>query len=208
MTSITLDQLKPEEARNLLLSIASRITLEVADRICELCGYMPLAIRAAGSLLAVLVDLEPADFAAELENERTRLERLGNEGIDISVTASFNLSYSRLSKQMARVFRRLATFPGTFDSEAEINICEDKQHKHLSDLLRRGMVFYESETSRYRLHELVRAFAKTLVKEKERSRSNKLFSEHYLTKLKGSQSALSTERRCTRPRFGIIYQRS
>jgi tetratricopeptide (TPR) repeat protein len=46
------------------------------------------------------------------------------------------------------------------------------------------MVFYESETSRYRLHELVRAFAKTLVKEKERSRSNKLFSEHYLTKLK------------------------
>jgi tetratricopeptide (TPR) repeat protein len=184
MTSITLDQLKPEEARTLLLSISSRIRFEVANRICELCGYMPLAVRAAGSLLAVTVDLEPADFATELENERTRLERLGNEGIDISVTASFNLSYSRLSKQTARVYRRLAAFPGTFDSEAEISICEDKQHKNLSDLLRRGMVFYENETSRYRLHELVRAFAKTLVKEKEWSHSNKLFSEHYLTKLK------------------------
>jgi len=184
MTSITLDQLKPEEARTLLLSISSRIRFEVANRICELCGYMPLAVRAAGSLLAVTVDLEPTDFAAELENERTRLERLGNEGVDISVTASFNLSYSRLSKQTAQVFRRLATFPGTFDSEAEMNICEDKQHKHLSELVRRGMVFYESETSRYRLHELVRAFAKTLVKEKEWSRSNKLFSEHYLTTLR------------------------
>ncbi len=184
MTSITLDQLKPEEARTLLLSISSRVRFKVADRICELCGYMPLAVRAAGSLLAVLVDLEPADFARELENERTRLERLRNEGIDISVTASFNLSYSRLSKQMARVFRQLATFPGTFDSEAEINICDDKQHKHLSELVRRGMVFYESETNRYRLHELVRAFAKTLVRQKEWARLNKLFSEHYLTKLK------------------------
>ena len=145
MTSITLDQLKPEEARTLLLSISSRIRFDVASRICELCGYMPLAVRAAGSLLAVTVDFEPADFAAKLENERTRLERLGNEGVDISVTASFNLSYSRLSKQTARVFRRLATFPGTFDSEAETNICEDKQHKHLSELVRRGMVFYESE---------------------------------------------------------------
>lgn len=184
MTSITLDQLKPDEATSLLLSISSRIGFEVANQICELCGYMPLAVRAAGSLLSVTVDLEPADFAVELENERTRLERLGNEGIDISVTASFNLSYSRLPKQTALVFRRLAAFPSTFDSEAEISICEDKQHKHLSNLLRRGMVIYQSETNRYRLHELVRAFAKTLVKEKEWSRSNKLFSEHYLTTLR------------------------
>jgi tetratricopeptide (TPR) repeat protein len=184
MTRVTLDQLSPEEARSLLLSISSRTGFEVANRICELCGYLPLAIRTAGSLLSVTVDLEPVDYAARLENERTRLERLGKEGVDISVTASFNLSYSQLSRKSARVFRRLATFPGSFDSEAEVIICEDKEHKHLSELVRRGMVLYEREAQRYRLHELVRVFANTLLKDKERSRSDERFSDHYLSILK------------------------
>ena len=56
-----------------------------------------LAVRAAGSLLDVTVDLDPSDYAAQLGDERTRLERFGTEGVDVSVEASFNLSYARLS---------------------------------------------------------------------------------------------------------------
>ena len=48
-TRVTLEQLSPVEARELLRDIASRVSNETADRICYLCGYLPLAIRAAGS---------------------------------------------------------------------------------------------------------------------------------------------------------------
>jgi hypothetical protein len=53
MKRVTLDQLSPAEARELLTGIASHVPGDVADRICSLCGYLPLAIRAAGSLLDV-----------------------------------------------------------------------------------------------------------------------------------------------------------
>ena len=84
----------------------------MADSICELCGYLPLAIRAVGSLLTVTMDLDPVDFLNQLRDERTRLEKLGTEGTNISVRASFNLSYARLSPEAAAVFRRLAVFQG------------------------------------------------------------------------------------------------
>jgi len=64
LVRVMLDQLNPEEARALLRQIAPRVTPETAGRICDLCGHLPLAIRAAGSLLDVTADLNPAEFAA------------------------------------------------------------------------------------------------------------------------------------------------
>jgi hypothetical protein len=119
INNIRLGELNPTEARELLSRIAGEIDASVGDSICELCGYLPLAIRAAGSLLAVTADLDPADFANQLRDERTRLERLGTEGVDISVRASFNLSHARLLPEAAAVFRQLAVFPSSFNSAAE-----------------------------------------------------------------------------------------
>ncbi|MET0646146.1 MAG: DUF4062 domain-containing protein, partial [Pyrinomonadaceae bacterium] len=48
MTRVTLEQLEPAEARELLRGIAPRVPADTADRISFLCGYLPLAIRAAG----------------------------------------------------------------------------------------------------------------------------------------------------------------
>lgn len=139
MGRITLDQLKPEEARELLRSICLRIAPGVADQICYLCGYLPLAIRAAGSLLDVTADLDPAYYARQLTDEYTRLEAIGTEGVEISVEASFNLSYARLQPETARVFRYLGVFPESFDAGAEESVCEDTGHKHLGELLRRSL---------------------------------------------------------------------
>ena len=76
MTSLTLNPLSEKEARELLLEIAPRAK-PAAEQICKLCGYLPLAIRAAGSLLAITPDLDPLDYAAQLKDERNRLERIG-----------------------------------------------------------------------------------------------------------------------------------
>ena len=158
MTPLTLHPLTEKEARQLLLEIAPRAE-PAAEQICKLCEYLPLALRAAGSLLAITADLDPVDYAAQLQDERSRLERLGTEGVEIDVAASFNLSYARLVPEAARVFRLLSVFRATFDAAAEEVVCADAGHVQLSDLVRRSLVLYDESTKRYRLHDLARLFA-------------------------------------------------
>jgi tetratricopeptide (TPR) repeat protein len=196
-----LDALPPDDARQLLITIAPRLAPPpsrpstalrsaqgaamgeggegVADEIAKLCGYLPLALRAAGSLLAVTPDLSPEAYAAQLRDERTRLERLGAEGVDRSVEASFNLSYARLSPEAARVFRALAVFPGTFDAAAEEAVCADEGHAQLSDLVRRSLAEYDEKASRYRLHDLARLFAAARLSDAERDEAHQRHAAHY-----------------------------
>jgi tetratricopeptide (TPR) repeat protein len=178
MTPLTLHPLTEEEARQLLLEIAARAE-PAAEQICKLCGYLPLALRAAGSLLAITADLDPVDYAAQLQDERSRLERIGTEGVEIDVAASFNLSYARLSIEAARVFCLLSVFPATFDSVAEEVLCADPEHVQLSDLVRRSLVLYDEGTKRYRLHDLARLFADAKLSAEERAAGQKRFATHY-----------------------------
>jgi hypothetical protein len=99
-----LDTLPPADARALLLRIAERIG-DCADEMARLCGYLPLALRLAGSALAERVDLSPADYLRRLADAQTRL------GL---VEASLDLSYQLLDPEMQRLWRMLAIFPGTF----------------------------------------------------------------------------------------------
>src|ERR1051325_4775415 len=178
MTPLTLHPLTEVEARKLLLEIAPRAE-PAAEQICKLCGYLPLALRAAGTLLAITADLDPVDYAAQLQDERSRLERISTEGVDISVAASFNLSYARLASEAARVFRLLAVFPSTFEAVAEEVVCVDEGHVQLSDLVRRSLVIYDESTKRYRLHDLARLFADAKLSEEERAVGQKRFATYY-----------------------------
>jgi tetratricopeptide (TPR) repeat protein len=184
MKRVTLEQLRPAEARELLTGIARRVPADIADRICYLCGYLPLAVRAAASLLDITPDLDPGDYAAQLGDERTRLERIGvDPTIGIDVEASIGLSYQRLPPDAARVFRRLAVFPAPFDAAAEEAVCEEENHKHLSELLRRSLVLYNADTRRYRLHDLARLFADSRLNDEERAAGRTHHAEHYLNVL-------------------------
>ena len=178
MTPLTLHPLTEQEAQELLLDIAGRAE-PVAEQICKLCGYLPLALRAAGSLLAFTADLDPVDYAVQLQDERSRLERIGTEGVEIGVAASFNLSYARLGSKAACVFRLLSLFPATFNATAEEVVCGDAGHVQLSDLVRHSLVFYDEGTKRYRLHDLARLFAKTKLSAEERADGQKRFAMHY-----------------------------
>jgi tetratricopeptide (TPR) repeat protein len=184
MKRLALEQLQPQEARDLLTGIASRTPPDIADQICHLCGYLPLAIRAAGSLLDVTPDLAPVTYVTQLHDERERLKRIGREGVDLDVEASFELSYARLPPETALVFRQLAVFPASFDATAEEAICQDTGHAQLSALLRRNLVLYNSETSRYRLHDLVRLFADSRLSDDERDEGQLLHAVHYCTVLR------------------------
>ena len=159
----SLDTMKPKEARDLLLKISPRIG-DRAEELARLCGHLPLALRAAASFLAVKIDLKPSAYLEELRYERTRLEKIGREGVDLDLEACFDLSYSRLPAETARVFCMLSVFPSDFDAAADEVICHDEGHQHLSELLRWSLVEFprpEGE-GRYHLHDLVRLFAVSL----------------------------------------------
>ena len=174
-----LTTLTPEEARALLLRLAPRIG-DAADEIAQLCGCLPLALCAAGGMLAAREDLPPHRYAEQLRDERQRLQRLGEEGVEISVEASLNLSYASLEPEAAHVFRQLAVFPGSFDAGAEEVVCNDPEHKSLSELLRRSLVEYDGAADRYRLHDLTRLFAASRQSDQERGHAERRHAAHYL----------------------------
>jgi tetratricopeptide (TPR) repeat protein len=174
-----LDVLPPEDSCELLRVIAGRPIGGEADEIARLCGYLPLALRAAGSLLAVTPNLDPAEYARELSDARQRLARIGQEGVDVGIEASFGLSYQRLPDDTAGVFRKLAVFPGSLDAAAEEVVCEDAEHRRLSELVRRSLVQWDDTSKRYRLHDLVRLFAESRLAEDERQAAQQRHGEHY-----------------------------
>lgn len=178
---ISLEQLSPTDAQELLHKIEPRVSQELSHQICRLCGYLPLAVRTAASLLAVTVDLDPAYYISQLEDERTRLERLREMGGSLDVKASLNLSYNRLPPDIARIFRLLSVFPYSFDSSAEEIICEDQGHVHLSELVRRNLALFDGALGRYRLHDLVKIFAAGLVQQEERAAALRLHAKYYLS---------------------------
>jgi tetratricopeptide (TPR) repeat protein len=168
MRAIRLDEMKPGKAEELLKRIVqtSRSLKGTSDEcwkdIARLCGYLPLALRLAGTFLANTRDLYPEDYAGRLRDERRRLEHIDKGGKrcgEIGVQASLHLSYSRLSAEAAAVFRMLSVFPADFDFRAEEVICQDEDREQLSELLRWNLVDYQEEAKRYRLHDLVRIFA-------------------------------------------------
>jgi tetratricopeptide (TPR) repeat protein len=191
LKSMDLDILKPKDARDLLLTIAEWIG-DDADALAQLCGYLPLALRAAGSLLANTPDLDPAEYVDELRAERTRLREFGSEGVDRDVEASFNLSYCHLSTETAKVFRMLSIFPIDFDAKAEEAICQDYNHQHLRDLVKWCLVEFHKENKRYHLHDLARIFAarrhEQIDEERSRFAAQYRHAEYYKNVLSNSEN--------------------
>ena len=107
-----LDVLKPGEALELLLSICcpagglQKSTREdpAWPEIARLCGYLPLALLAAASYLANSDDVSPREYAKALADERSRLEMIGEQGVDMSVDASLGLSFQKLEPKLQQTF--------------------------------------------------------------------------------------------------------
>ena len=157
--STNLDVLPEGKAMDLVREICERVSEAQARQIAFLCGRLPLALRAAASLLAVERDRDVAGYIKDLQDEDKRLETIGREGVPLGVEATFGLSYRALEEQPQRVFAWLSVFRGTFDGEAAEAVAQDPGHGALSLLVRRSLVEYEEKTGRYRLHDLARLFA-------------------------------------------------
>ncbi len=207
-----LDVMKPGEALELLLNVCCPAKQDKSPRddpawleIASLCGFLPLALRAAGSYLANSEDIGPKQYAQELKDERTRLEMIGEQGVEMSVDASLGLSFQRLAAAVQKTFLDLSVFPADFDAQAEEQICLDDKHRNLSELVRWSLVDYRSQDrdyGRYRLHDLSRLFASARQRDESReiiaARHSSYYKDllaaaddHYLQGSEGIQKGLA-----------------
>jgi hypothetical protein len=171
-----LDTLPPADARALLLSIAPRVG-EYADEIAQLCGYLPLALRAAASALAERRDISPADYARRLSDTQQRLKLLDK------VELSLSLSYDLLTPELQKLWRALAVFPDTFDAAAAAAVWgadQDRARDLLGELIKYDLVGWDDTAARYALPSLPRLFADNRLTEEERVAAQARHAQHYL----------------------------
>ncbi|HET7436882.1 MAG TPA: NB-ARC domain-containing protein [Thermoanaerobaculia bacterium] len=162
--------LEPTDARALLIRITQREPppdgSDAAAQIAPRCGYLPLAIRAAGAVLEQHPDVSFAAYARELEDERTRLAALSlASDLTLDVATSLSVSFRRLDPASAQMFRCLGVFPADFSAEAACAVADIPHPRALRNLVRCSLVLPSPTTDRYHLHDLVRLYARMLAEE-------------------------------------------
>ncbi|GAA2576258.1 BTAD domain-containing putative transcriptional regulator [Winogradskya consettensis] len=148
----------------LLARIAGRAAVaaepEAAAALADLCGGLPLGIRAAGMRSASLPGPALGRIVARLSDEHQRLDRLTVGDIDIR--ASLALSYRRLSPGALDLLRVVSILPmRTFAAwlpAALLDVREPEAYS-LAEELCDAQVLTRAGGERYGLHDLVRLSA-------------------------------------------------
>lgn len=184
-TTYSLDVLPREAAVALFVRIvgadrADKRSAEV-DRIVDLCGMLPLAIRLLASRLAMRPTWTVMDLADELEQAKNHLAEFQAE--NLSVRASFDLSYGVLSAVEAKLFRRLGLHPTGEIGLAAATALMGTEPGHSQAAMGR-LVFHnlvrEIGRHRYRLHNLIHEYARERAVAEEPPTERKLVAEWML----------------------------
>jgi DNA-binding SARP family transcriptional activator/tetratricopeptide (TPR) repeat protein len=177
--AVPLDVLPPDEATRMFLRLAPRAGAETAvlPELMDLCGHLPLAI----SLLARLYTRHAAWKLTDLiEETRTRLLTITAE--HHTIAAAFDLSYHHLSPARQQVLRRLGLHPGPdidpYAAAALTGLPLSDVIGHLDGLEGDRMVV-ESAHRRYRMHDLIRDYARTLAATEDRDRMISRLLDYY-----------------------------
>lgn len=162
---INLDVLPDAEAAALLAELVGQQRAaaepEAVAQVAQWCGYLPLALRIAGQLLAAHQTWAVSRLAGLLADERHRLDRLAAG--DRQVRAAFRVSYRQLADAEARVFRLLGLYTGPdFDSYAAAALAglNPDAVQPILDRLALAYLISENTQDRFRMHDLLRLFAR------------------------------------------------
>ncbi|RPE29332.1 AfsR/SARP family transcriptional regulator [Kitasatospora cineracea] len=191
---VGLEPLTSEESVRLLGAIAgeARVAAEpaAARRLAEACGFLPLAVRTAASRLAARPAWELAHMADRLASERRRLAEL--ETGELAVAASFRLSYDQLDPETARAFRLLSLpdGPGVSSAAAAVLLgLPEREAERLAESLTDLGLLSCPYPGRYQYHDLLRLFARELVREVDGEAAGRAAVErllrHYLATVAG-----------------------
>jgi DNA-binding SARP family transcriptional activator/Tfp pilus assembly protein PilF len=173
-THLQLDVLAPDEALELLSRLAGtdRVAVkpEVAAEVARCCGYLPLALRIAGARLAARPGWSMGVLAERLADAQGRLDEL--EVAEVGVRASFQVSYQQLADGPNAVDRAAAGafgLLGLLDGPEVgvpvvarlLEVAEDAAERALERLVD-ARLLETPRPGRYRLHDLLRLYAREL----------------------------------------------
>lgn len=174
---VELDMLSAAEATTLLARIAGADRIEsapdAAADIVASCGHLPLAVRVAGARLATRRQWTPRLLANRLIDERRRLDELAAG--DQRIRASIELSFRGLEPAAQTAIRRLGhlgladfrSWVVAYALDVEIGAAEQVV-EHLVDNHLVDYTFVDDTGQvRYRLHDLVRIYAKEEADQRE-----------------------------------------
>lgn len=161
------------EATTLLGAVAGRARVAAdpasARRIAELCGHLPLALRIAGARLAARPRWPVRALADRLGDARRRLDEL--QADDLGVRASLRVSHEALTRgelvdQAAAGMFGLLGLPDGEDLCLPVvarlfDVPEETAERVMERLVDAALV-ESGVPGRYRLHDLVRLFAREL----------------------------------------------
>jgi DNA-binding SARP family transcriptional activator len=165
--TVALDLLAPADAVALLCAVAGpgRIPPDdpLADEVAQLCGYLPLALRIAASLLRHRPSWPLEHLATQLRDQHQRVTALTDGERELA--AIFDLSYTSLDPPSRRLWRGLGLIPGP-DLDAYAAAALTQCHPVTAAELLEGLVDHNLliayAPGRYRLHDLLRAHARDL----------------------------------------------
>ena len=172
------------ESQQFLLKIATRLKTNEADKIAELCGYLPNALSKAGEILREYSKLVPSEYISKLSDAKSRIDL---------IEPTTSVSYNLLSNQLKRAWRKLSVFPEGFGMEAaqkilgvDFELCEQmlfnlNKVSMLSAYRSRPSVIQGEEQIevRFKLHDLDRVFAGSKLKFDEREEIHLKFAKYY-----------------------------
>jgi hypothetical protein len=171
---LDLDLLPLEDAAALLSALlGSRVTAEpaAATTIALQCARLPLALRVAAEFAIAHPATPLGRIVEELADERRRLDLLDAGGDRYTaVRAVFSWSYRNLPAKTARAFRLLGRHPAPdLDPPAAADVMQtslDGARQLLDQLASAHLIQHTgrnpTETGRYGMHDLLRAYATQL----------------------------------------------
>ncbi|WP_019931472.1 tetratricopeptide repeat protein [Nocardia sp. BMG111209] len=185
---LALDTLAPGSAVELFATLSHRRIGDTSDRtaverLVQQCGHLPLAI----TLLAAPLAHHPAWTIADLSAEfGATADRLGEpDARTRAVRVAFDLSYQDLPPERARLFRRLGLHHGpdldAYAAAALAGIDVAAARSEL-DALYTDHLLDEPARGRYRLHDLLREYARALAQtepEPERADAETRLLDYY-----------------------------
>jgi tetratricopeptide (TPR) repeat protein len=154
---------------------------EVVDRIVEACQGLPLALGIVAARAARFRDVPLAELLDELAEPSAALETLSGGAVDLRRILSW--SYDALPDAAAGLFRCTGVQPGpelTLLVAASLAGVDVTEARRSLDLLARANLVAEVAPSRYRTHDLLRAYARELLATDEADAARRRLVDHYV----------------------------
>jgi len=180
--STSVSELSPNASVKLLQELThNQVATAEAKELASLVGNCPLALKVTAMLLR-----EHSSNASRLARKlkRAPLSTISDQGLPKAkrFTAVMDIAYNFLDKKFHNCSHYLSLFPGSFDSEAGVNVLKlcgvPSQSECLDVLLWRSLIeeYVHGNDSRFKFHKLIKTY---FIEKESTIQINRLFGKMF-----------------------------